>query len=320
MPIKIPPIYEFPKDGGLWRIDWLGAVHRTSAEALIDVFLSPAKSGIRNPSRQSDFDSDQVELVKIGIGQIPFLTIGSLWRDRCRVGHVIATMTTFRSVKINADTVRLVNAGAVRTEKPKRYFQIPPFKHAIQKDAWSSQCLAIEHNGDKYGILLPVSEAIRFYYAVSTDMAQVVFDGLLRFNRNSVINEAMSGMLQYSQRMVLQLRQWLADDDGWIIARMLLDSNAESGATQAFNSMMRDSIKGQLVFPECGLPFEGTTRWHARCIELQMNNERPRWLIQELMSCSALFPVEELEIIRDNDGRQAQNPYDDLPDEEKKPA
>jgi hypothetical protein len=268
VPIKIPPIQEFPKDGRPWRIDWLGAVDRTSAEVLIDVFLSPAKSGIRQPSRQSDFDSDQFKLAKIGIGQIPFLTIGSLWCDGRRVRQAIGLEATFHNVKINSDTVRLVNAGAVRTEKPKRYYQIPPFKHAIPKDAWSSQCLAIEYNGDEYGILLPVSEAVRFYYAVSSDLAHVVFNGALRFNRNSVIDEAMSRMLTDIRRMVLAVRQWLADDDGWIIARMLLDPNAESGAARVFNSMMRDSAKDRSVFPQCGLPFEGATRWQARCIEL----------------------------------------------------
>ena len=319
MPIKIPPIREFPKDGRIWRIDWLGAVHRTSDEAQIDVFLSPIKSGIEQPWRQGDFDVSQVQQVKIGVGQIPFLTIGSLWRDRRRLRQPFGKRVTLANVHIDATTARLVDAGASLSENPKRYL-IPPFKQAIQKSALSSQCIVIAYNGDKNAILLPVIEAIRFYYAVSTDMAHVVFNGAFQLHRNSVIDAENSGMLEGAQRMVLRLRQWLADDDGWIIGRMLAEPLAQAGAARVFDSMVRDSANRRSVFPECDLPFEGATRWLARCIELQIGDEPKRWLIQELISCSAPFPFEELEVIRDNDGRKAADPEGDLPEEEKKPA
>lgn len=59
MSTRIPPIREFPIDGRIWRIDWLGMVERTSSEALIDVFLSPARPGVFRPQEQEHFDPAQ---------------------------------------------------------------------------------------------------------------------------------------------------------------------------------------------------------------------------------------------------------------------
>lgn len=320
MPIRVPPLREFPKDGRIWRIDWLGAVERTAAEARIDVHLSPVKAGESNPRVQSHFDGDASTQVRIGIGLLPFLPIGSLWRDGRQLRRVAGYRKVLPDVRIEAKTVRTVDAGTILPDaSDRRRWLIPNFAHQLPRSLWSSRCFAIEFGDDPYGIVLPVIEAIRFYYAVSTDLAHIAFNGAYQLHLNDVIDDSASGLLRGSDRMVLHLRQWLADDDGWVIGRILADRHAREGVTRIFDSLLRNAANRTTVFPECGLPFKGATNWATRGIELPAEGGRKRWLIQELTGCSAPFPFEELEVIRDNDNRRADTETD-LPDDEKQPT
>lgn len=320
MPTRIPRIKEFPKDGRVWRIDWLGAVHRTAAEVLIDVVLSPVIDGVTQPRKQDHFDSESPQKIGIGVGQLPFLSIGSLWCDGRRLKQAAGFPKELVGVDIGRSQVKLIDAGTVLSEAPDKRWLIPKFSHRLPMSVWPSRCFAIEYNGDPYGIVLPVTEAIRFYYAVSTDLAHITFNGSIQHNLNSIIDTDVSGLLADSSRMVLRLRQWLADDDGWVIGRVLANQDAREGIMRVYDSLMKSSANSAATFPECGLPFVGRTQWSTRGVELPGEKGGPkRWLIHELTWCTAPFPFEDLEVMRDNDGRQG-DPSADIPDEEKKPA
>jgi len=317
---RIPPIRKFPKDNRVWRIDWLGRIERTSAEALIDVHLSPARTKTLRPRRQDDFDADAAIKIPIGVGLLPFLTIGSLWTNGRKLQWGLGGSRHLRNVNI-LEKIPITTAGKKVQEQPKPRWLIPKFCHQLDRSCWFSPLFAIEHEGDPCGILLPMIEAIRFYYAVSSDMAHIAFNGWLQLDLNHIINtESSIDSRLHANRMVLHLRQWLADDDGWIIGRALTDSHAKKGIALIYDSLLRNTANFRTAFAECFLPFAGQTTWATRGIELPMENGRNnRWLIYELTSCSMPFPFEDLEIIRDNDGNTA-NPETDIPDDEKKPA
>lgn len=118
MPTRIPPIHEFQKDGRIWRIDWLGAVERNASEALIDVFLSPAKAGITKPEKQDHFELSEAEMVRVGVGQLPFLAIGTLWKDRRRMMRTVGIELMLTDILISPETVRLVDAGTLLSKDP----------------------------------------------------------------------------------------------------------------------------------------------------------------------------------------------------------
>lgn len=319
MPARIPPIREFPKDGRVWRVDWLGRVERTSAEACINVHLSPARS--KDPRGQKDLDADAAVKVRTGIGLLPFLTIGSLWTNGRKLQRGLGEPRRLRNIEI-PEKIPTTTAGLIVQKQPESRWLIPKFLHQLDKSCWFSPLLAIEHEGDPYGILLPMIEAIRFYYAVSSDMAHIAFNGGLQLDLDCIINaeSSIDSGLHDANRMVLHLRQWLADDDGWIIGRVLADPHAKEGFTLIYDSLLRNTANFRTAFAECGLPFVGETTWMTRGIALpKEDGNGSRWLIYELTRCTAPFPFENLEIVRDNDGRTA-DPETDIPDDEKRPA
>lgn len=323
MPIRIPPIRELPKDGRIWRIDWLGGVERAAADTGIDVYLSPAAasaSASRHPRVQRDFDGAAVQHVRIGIGLLPFLAVGSLWRDGRRLRRSAGYEKRFAQVRIGPKTIQPIQANLVLSEQPRRWL-IPNFAHQLPQAVLAAPgpCFAIEHGGDPYGIVLPMIEAIRFYYAVSTDLAHAVFSGAFQLHLNTLVDPDFSGPLRGSNRMVVRLRQWLADDDAWVIGRVLADGHAREGVSRVYDSLLKNSANRATAFPECGLPFRGVTDWSSRGVELPVDGGGKRWLVHELLSCSAPFPFNELEVVRDNDGTQADRDTD-LPEDEKRPA
>ncbi len=157
-------------------------------------------------------------------------------------------------------------------------------------------------------------KAIRFYYAVSTDLAHVVLSSAFQLHLHTLIDTGISDPLRDSNRMVVRLRQWLADNDGWVIDRILGDSHARDGVTRVYDSLLANWAA---IFSECGLPFRGATDCSTRDVELPIDDGGKRWLTHELLSCSAPFPFDKLEVVCDNDGTQV-GPDTDLPEDEKR--
>jgi hypothetical protein len=303
----------------LWRIQALGAVEQTLPEAKIEVHLCEGALAKAEPGKPKS--EPRWTKAKIGVGQFAYLTLGSYWQHRRRLDRSAGVRRILTNIQIEEGRFRLVpllhSVGDTDQGKPK--WMIPPFHYPLPRDVYKSQCLAIENDGDPYGILLPVSEAIRFYYARSTDLANVMFNGLLQHSPEDVYDAALSGKLENSERMVVSRTSWIADNDCWILGRILGDEFARKGAERIHDSLTKAAANRAATFPECDLPFRGITNWAVRAVDISAAREKPRWLVLEIERCSAPFPFQELEVIADNDGRKA-NRETDRPDDEKIPA
>lgn len=318
MPTWIPAIAEFPTDGRRWRLDWLGAVDRNpniSSEPTITVALSPVRDGVSNPATISDVLSQEQMIVRVGIGQMPYLRVGSIWRNKRVLQEIAGKSLDLMEVNISPSTVNLIPIGSKIADKRR---VVPPYLYSFM-GGLSAKCLAIHYNGDPYGIILPTTEAIRFYYAGSTDLAHIAFWGMYQHGLEKIINPELSGFPQDHQRCYLRLRRWLADEDAWTIGRVLQNPIAAQGARRIYDALIRDSANRQPGFPECDLPFSGTVQWKARVLPMPVNGKPDRFLIFELLRCSAPFPFDELEVTRDNDGTKAP-PDTDIPEAEKRPG
>ena len=311
-------IKEFPNDGRVWRIDWFGAVRKNDnvpTEPTIDVYLRPVS--VTDKTSIADFGWLNKERIccTIGVGQLPVLTIGSLWKNGKILDYKVIVPSNLPNVNIAEDSVRLIEAAHKDQTGyiiNKAAFDIGGFKNGL-----SARCLAIESDGDPYSIIIPVAEVIRFYYAISTNLAKIAFLGSYETNFDQIIGERC-GFDSKTKILIIHLRQWLYDNEGWVLGRILRDKNAQQGFFQIHRSLVKQSVgKYHQPMPETNFPFQGKTDWAARCLSFTSGG-KVRTLILELLRCTAPFPFSNLVVIRDNDGRQA-SPETDLPESNKRP-
>lgn len=313
----IPAIKEFPKDGRIWRLDWFGAVERNydiPTEPYVQVVISPLRQGATDYASNNSVVHDDRKTILIGVGQLPLLSIGSLWQEGHCLPDRAGKATTFADIEISDDTTRVVSANLVEDGQ-----QLIPFNaHRIGGAGMGSKCIAISWKGDPYGVLIPMAEIVRFYYATSTDLAHALFSGVFRHDLHSLINTAESGFVKAEDNCVLKLRQHLADEDGWIIGRILNSEEAWHGATLLHDTLVKESVNHRRVHMETSFPFSGATNLTAHFKPI-MSMGRWRHLVFAIDRCTAPFPYKNLTILRDNDNRQADSSTD-LPEAEKRPA
>ncbi len=312
---QVIEIAEFPRDGRLWRIDWLAAVQRNvnvPTESTIEVYLRPVE---KNTKANFGVNNQERVCCLIGVGQLPLLAVGSLWHDgRLLEDRAINRRTVLEHVHINSNTVQLINAG----HKDGEHYVINKFSFDIggYQNGLNANCLAIRHYGDPYRIIIPVSEIIRFYYAASSDMAKIAFSGMYENDFDEIVGE-----LHYFnpelKRFIIQLRYWIEDNDGWTLARLLQEPCADEAFKMIHRSLVKQSVNAphKRTMPETNFPFEGRTDLTARCLEFNSGG-KSRLLVLELLHCTAPFPFADLEVVRDNDGTKA-NPDTDIPDDDK---
>ncbi|WP_293278570.1 hypothetical protein [Neisseria sp. oral taxon 014] len=96
-------IKEFPNDGRVWRIDWFGAVRKNDnvpTEPTIDVYLRPVS--VTDKTSIADFGWLNKERIccTIGVGQLPVLTIGSLWKNGKLLDYQVIVPSNLPNVNI----------------------------------------------------------------------------------------------------------------------------------------------------------------------------------------------------------------------------
>lgn len=320
--INIPPIMEFPTDGRFWRVDWLGALKpnpEVTTEPFFQIVLSPFQSDPKSLphdelSSITVTNPDQQKVVEVGIGQLPFIEIGSIWRDRKHQGIYAGHREKFSNLPINDLTVRVISA--IHKEDG---LNIIPYRHyRIGKAGAGSVLVAVEQNGDPYSILIPAMELIRFYYAVSSNLAHALFSGALQHNLDSIINTDRTWYRAEDDRVFLGLRQHVTNEEGWVIARILHSKNAAESCRKIYDSAVKDMINKKYIHATSGFPFVGSTNLRARVEPLPSpDNSKRRHLVLSLVHCTALMPYSELTVIRDNNADQA-NPATDIPEDQKK--
>jgi hypothetical protein len=214
----------FPDDDLLWRIEWIGGVgYNTSvpSEPQIDVCLAQLPKGEKNPL-SARARSSQVEkrTVKIGVGLLPYVWIGSVWQKR---RPVITNLSAYRGrVSIDATSLRMVALGMATS----RDNAIPRSSYLFGA-SWPNVCrtllVAVEQDGDPYAVMVPTAEIIRFYYGPSTRLAQALFWGeyhnMFNADRSGVFKEgvvrvhllSISAFLAATGRTVLL--QWESQSD-----------------------------------------------------------------------------------------------------------
>lgn len=314
----IPRIKEFPDDGRIWRVDWFGGVERNSqvpSEPKIQLIISPVVDGATDYAASNAVNHEERRSISIGVGQLPLVTIGSLWQNRRCLVESAGKSKTFENLVISPATVRLLKSDALVDGQQlirKKYHQIGA--------GLAASCLAIEWHGDPYGIIIPTAEIIRFYYATSSDLAKAVFAGDFRHELNSIVNPDACGFIEQERRCILKLRKTFADADAWIIGRILNSSEAFDGAALVHDSMIKQAVRSKpRLYPEAAFPFIGETNLRVRMKAMKTPDEKSwRFMVFALEHCSGPFPFCAITCDRDNSNLRPEE--GNQPDDLKEPA
>ena len=87
---NIPKIQEFPADERYWRVDAFGAIirnHNIPSEPFIQIVISPFVDNNLSSKEPKELASsnavndDDRKSIQIGVGQLPFISIGSVWKN-----------------------------------------------------------------------------------------------------------------------------------------------------------------------------------------------------------------------------------------------
>jgi hypothetical protein len=323
---ELPRINELSPDNRTWRIDWFGGIERNEgapSDPLMEVIISPLRDEGGDPASQTNINIREQKIVRIGVGLLPVIIIGSLWKSGMCICQFIGNRENLKNVVINDKMVRIVESGQLIDGNAL----IPVNYHSIgmgvgKKSSFKSKCICIGNEGDAYKIIIPVMELIRFYYATSNRLSQALFTGSFQLDIDSICKPDFRGIDPITKDVHLSLRREIPDSDGWVIARILLSPQAAYGARRIYNSMLLESnYLGNQSFPETNFPFLGETTLSAMVKTFPIDEKRKKWryLVFSLSNCTGPFPFGgNIHISRDNDNRKP-NRDADKPDEEKKP-
>ena len=324
---NIPRIKEFPNDDRYWRIDAFGAIvrnHNIPSEPFIQLVITPFNDNNLHLLEPKEListgatDDKGKKTIEIGVGQLPFVSIGSIWKNGLIQSFKAGTEQTLYSVNIIDENIQIINGNHQIDGK----YLIPPNFYKLGIEGLNTKFIAIKDaKGDPFGILVPAIEIIRFYYALSTHLSHAVFSGAFKHNIESIINSANSGNINEESRCVLHLRKHITDEEGWIIGRILNSDFAFQGANQPYDDMLQNSINRKWMNVTSNFPFRGLTTLKARTKRIcSITDNGWRTLILELERCTAPFPFDNTTFPRDNDNNTEADPNNKLPPEEKKSA
>ena len=314
-------IAEFPHDNKLWRIDGLGKIFsqlKNNNNLFIEVYLRPVNFHDNSVYNFARFDNsgreipeyNQLKKIPVNIGLLPILRVGSLWiKGKLQNNKAVTDIVTLKNIEINANTVEIINSNykikyldsSGREQECKLLLQ----KNFATDAKVPFSCLKIQHENYKNGIIIPVIEIIRFYYACSTRLAH------LTFSNPEEITKISYAIDNETDKVVIKLPQQYTDQEAFILARILTSDIALSGLFQIKNSLIKIGVNEQpTTLLSTNFPFINSTNLMVRGIKIV-----DRFLVTEICSCSAPFP--DISVDRNNDNRKGDKKTD-IPDDKKK--
>lgn len=314
-------IAEFPHDNKLWRIDGLGKIFsqlKNNNNLFIEVYLRPVNFHDNSVYNFARFDSsgreipeyNQLKKIPVNIGLLPILRVGSLWiKGKLQKNNAVTDIATLKNIEINANTVEIINSNykikyldsSGREQECKLLLQ----KNFATDAKVPFSCFKIQNENYKNGIIIPVIEIIRFYYACSTRLAH------LTFSNPEEITKISYAIDNETDKVVIKLPQQYTDQEAFILARILTSDIALSGFFQIKNSLIKIGVNEQpTTLLSTNFPFINSTNLMVRGIKIV-----DRFLVTEICSCSAPFP--DISVDRSNDNRKGDKKTD-IPDDKKK--
>lgn len=304
--IDIGEIEEFPHDGRIWRLDYFGYLDRDHvfSDPKIYVTLSPIKDvNISRFYSAAVLNKETTKPIPIGIGLIPLLHLGSLWKD----GKMVAPLSQDEAkcetfpINISPETVKLIR---IRDLYETGGYEFSKFR-------WS-YCLAVKVKNNPHGLIIPCSELFRFYFATSQALTQkLIFGQALYLKDIEKINELVMFLDQDTKKrrtgptedgFLITLRKILPDSDAWTLSRILGDPIALREACNIHKAISAANMNNTGLYFKLGFPFIGTTKLKVQGKITRNDNGDSHFLALRILNCTHPFPYEKVIVDRELKG------------------
>lgn len=274
----------FPQDNHYWRVTWVGGkLHQSfGRQPEVTVYisrLSPAanKKTYEPLVAKNLARIDSKFLARIGYQSL--LYVGSVWRNGDNVSH------EFKYEKFNK-TLDTSLAKTISFNQKDQFGHkiLPsyPLSNDAYRDLQSSTLIAIPSRGDPYGILIPASEIIRFYYLTSSSMSQAIYQGVFdKLTEGEVTFDSVERHIEFT------LSRGVSERNAPIIARYhsspyMQDRVNEIHQWVQLNSAAKSEVTSSFNF----FPFSGKTNLSFQGLKIQLENNQERILCTRLLTCS----------------------------------
>lgn len=279
-----------------------------------------------NPTTAEDFETcGPIQRVHVPVAELMRLPLNVIVKNERLAFDPCAPLPSERigtfDVDLNEEEVRLINRYAVVEGTDDQY--IIPYKHGRSpqqnSDGDKAYYVAIKHNGDPFGIIIPCSEVFRFFYCTSSRMANTILsERILNIDRY-IIDPARSGTAKEDPQLaVIWLRQWMFNCDRHHIARLFFTPGAFEEATYIF---LRAAGHAEPAYKRALIalpPQHGRMKIH--CIHKPfISNGRERIFVTRLVSTDWKLNFREIHFGRDNDSRKTASDSEraSLPDDDR---
>lgn len=294
----IPPIKAFPSDGRIWAVDWIGAAKlnpQVPSEPAIQLLLSIHPKS-HSPQNQSNAGSKHRRTIEVGVGCLPYIHTGSIWKNGVRIGPPPCEQHTFHNLSFDSSTMKVVSSGFAFSRPDGDKYLIPPFEYQIGPGL-ATKCLVVSYGEDPYGLIIPAIEVIRFYYLQSTALTLAVFRRRLHDPTNDVYDPKGSGWIDKNAFRVT-LRPGLRGEDARIAALLASSGYALKQAAAIGDSLTRSFRNTGTAVPEALPPFTGSAVLTARGKWISSDN-RKRFLVYWIESGNLPCGFDMIECISD---------------------
>lgn|GEM_PF-6739708 len=275
----------FPSDNHNWRITWIGGrLHqRFGLQPEVTVYISrlfPVKNpkGIK-PLVAKNLSGLHTEF-SARIGYQSLIYIGSVWRN----GKNVSNEFKYDEFEKNVDTSKVQTISFNQTDQSgHKILPSYPLGKEAYRNLQDSTLIAIPLNGDPYGLLIPASEIVRFYYLISSSMSQAVYHGLFeKLTDGKVTFDPVEKHVEFT------LSNGVSDKNSPIIARYhsspyMRDRVKEIHQWAQLNSAGKTEVKSSFTF----FPFSGKSKLTFQGIEITTEGNQKRILCTSLLKCTA---------------------------------
>lgn len=305
------PTREFPKvvENPLFRIDWFGQFSLNPlalSEPTVEVILKPylgAEIDRNTVNSKLAYNHEASQTIRVGVGQLPGLCIGSFIQDRQVVAVPDYRVETYNLTIDDAHTA-IIRADATYRDGGRNVPYIPHAYYPLSTHVRSTRCMvverAVEDEKDVSHVIFPCVELLRAYFATSSALIKEVVKGGMSVGVNRIFNPERTGF-DVDGTAYLGLRPEIGDENAWAVARFALDANIRSEVQYIHDSIVLNGNNGEGYVPVVRPPFRGTTKMILHGKRLK-SGRRWHFLVFRIEDCTGPYPYERLRFKRDNDG------------------